>query len=119
MTLKFSTHSGAKLSNTSGESTAFENPLKNVKLQPPHPFVQAKLTSGADSREVQSLLAFFRANGGRLPLASNAPTEKRQVTSQNEPPELPPTMMWPDCLDPASHQRLSVLFCSFLHNSNT
>ncbi|KAJ8686685.1 hypothetical protein QAD02_022479 [Eretmocerus hayati] len=100
----------------------------NRSWGPEHPFVHAKLTSSADSREVQSLLAHFRACGGRIQLPAIVRTnradedvalqqQQQQQHQQDPPAEL--GMVWPDCLDPASHQRLSVLFCSFLHNSST
>lgn len=38
-----------------------------VKLNPDHEFLTHKITSPVDNREVQTLLASFRASGGRLP----------------------------------------------------
>lgn len=98
------------------EQCGMENPLMKLKLKAPHPFVQARLTTDVDSREVQSLLANFRASGSRLYPTNNVLSEKQQLVMLTEANDQPPR--WPDCLDPASHQRLSVLFCSFSHTGN-
>lgn len=104
-----------KTGNVFIEQSVTENPLVNLKLKPQHPFVQARLTTDVDSRKVQALLANFRACGSRLYPTNNVLSDK-QIPIQSEVTEQPP--MWPDCLDPASHQRLSVLFCSFSHTGN-
>lgn len=105
-----------KTGNVFTEQSVIENPLMNLKLKPQHPFVQARLTTDVDSRKVQALLANFRACGSRLYPTNNVLSDK-QILVQSEVTEQPP--MWPDCLDPASHQRLSVLFCSFSHTGNS
>ncbi|KAK9307472.1 hypothetical protein QLX08_002112 [Tetragonisca angustula] len=104
-----------KTVNVSAEQSATESSLTKLKLKPQHPFVQARLTTDVDSREVQALLANFRACGSRLYPTNNVLSDK-QILVQSEVSEQPPA--WPDCLDPASHQRLSVLFCSFSHTGN-
>lgn len=103
----------AKISSEPPQST---NPLANLKLKAPHPFIEAKLTSSADSREVQTLLANFRACGSRLQGTTNGSVEKKKVNIPQE--VIDSTPLRADCLDPMSHQHLSVLFCSFMHNSN-
>lgn len=105
-----------KTGNVFTEQSVTENSLMNLKLKPQHPFVQARLTTDVDSRKVQALLANFRACGSRLYPTNNVLSDK-QILIQSEVTEQPP--MWPDCLDPASHQRLSVLFCSFSHTGNS
>ena len=107
---------GARTSSISNEVSQPVNPLANLKLKPRHEFVETKLTSSVESRGVQSLLANFRACGSRLNAWNNEPFQKKQISVQHEVVEQ--TSSWPDCLDPASHQHLSVLFCSFLHNCN-
>ncbi|XP_029039726.2 LOW QUALITY PROTEIN: 1-phosphatidylinositol 3-phosphate 5-kinase [Osmia bicornis bicornis] len=104
-----------KATNMSIESR-IENPLLKLKLKPQHPFVQARLTTDVDSQEVQALLANFRACGSRLYPTNNVLSDKQQIIMQSEINDQTP--VWPDCLDPASHQRLSVLFCSFSHTGN-
>nr|XP_034189980.1 1-phosphatidylinositol 3-phosphate 5-kinase [Osmia lignaria] len=104
-----------KATNMSIESR-IENPLLKLKLKPQHPFVQARLTTDVDSQEVQALLANFRACGSRLYPTNNVLSDKQQIIMQSEMNDQTP--VWPDCLDPASHQRLSVLFCSFSHTGN-
>ncbi|XP_053980102.1 1-phosphatidylinositol 3-phosphate 5-kinase [Hylaeus volcanicus] len=105
-----------KTSSASVDQSGIENPLMKLKLKPQHPFVQARLTTDVDSREVQTLLANFRACGSRLYPTNNVLSEKQQILMQTEVNDQTPT--WPDCLDPASHQRLSVSFCSFSHTGN-
>lgn len=82
------------------------------QLGPVHPFITAKLTQPANSHEVQTMLAFYRANGGRLP---QPPLNRLVPTHQPIPAPAPPPET--DALDPAKHQRLSVLFCSYSHES--
>ena len=89
----------------------------NIKLKSQHPFVQARLTTDVDNREVQSLLANFRACGNRLYPTHNVLLDRIQQSPAFESNEQQ-VPSWPDCLDPNSHQRLSVLFCSFSHTGN-
>ncbi|OXU27408.1 hypothetical protein TSAR_004798 [Trichomalopsis sarcophagae] len=110
---------GAKLTSLMVESASSEKPMKKIKFEPEHPFIKAKLTAGADSREVQTMLAHFRACGGRLHPVNGVSVQKKQSSAPTQNESMDQQIVWPDCLDPASHQRLSVLFCSFLHNNNT
>ncbi|XP_047111766.1 1-phosphatidylinositol 3-phosphate 5-kinase [Schistocerca piceifrons] len=98
----------------------YNHAVKTAKVKPQHPFVKAKLTSPAGSREVQALLAHFRACGGRLPLTYdrpvclpqpllNSPTSQQQQQQEQEVI---------DALHPANHQHISVLFCSYAYESN-
>ena len=95
-----------------------------MQLQPQHPFVSAKLTSAVDSWEVQALLAHFRACGGRVRSTSNysqLTKARRQGSNTTVDGTLSSAIdrqiSWPDALDPANHQRLSVLLCSYSHES--
>ncbi|KZC09496.1 Putative 1-phosphatidylinositol 3-phosphate 5-kinase [Dufourea novaeangliae] len=105
-----------KAGNASAEQSGIDNPLTRLKLKPQHPFVQARLTTDVDSREVQSLLANFRACGSRLYPTNNVLSDKPPIIIQSDVNDQTPE--WPDCLDPGSHQRLSVLFCSFSNTGN-
>jgi 1-phosphatidylinositol-3-phosphate 5-kinase len=92
----------------------------NFQFQPQHPFVTAKLTSSVDSCEVQTLLAHFRACGGRVSSTASSP---EPLNSTEAPTRVNSTTAgkqssWPDALDPANHQRLAVLFCSYSHESH-
>ncbi|KYN10309.1 Putative 1-phosphatidylinositol-3-phosphate 5-kinase [Trachymyrmex cornetzi] len=90
----------------------------NIKLKSQHPFVQARLTTDVDNREVQSLLANFRACGNRLYPTHNVLLDRMQQSPASFESNDQQVPSWPDCLDPNSHQRLSVLFCSFSHTGN-
>ncbi|KAL0116123.1 hypothetical protein PUN28_011173 [Cardiocondyla obscurior] len=100
-------------------SEQFENrECTNIKLKPQHSFVQARLTTDIDDREVQSLLANFRACGNRIYPTHNVLLDRIQqfpASFESNEQQMP---SWPDCLDLSSHQRLSVLFCSFSHTGN-
>lgn len=90
----------------------------NIKLRPQHPFAQARLTTDVDSREVQNLLANFRACGNRIYPTHNVLLDRVQQSPASFESNEQQVPSWPDCLDPSSHQRLSVLFCSFSHTGN-
>uniref|UniRef100_A0A146LP56 1-phosphatidylinositol-3-phosphate 5-kinase n=3 Tax=Lygus hesperus TaxID=30085 RepID=A0A146LP56_LYGHE len=80
--------------------------LENTKLKEIHPFVLTKLTQPSDSVEVQTLLANFRAVGGRIPIQPDpAYSSSAQLPPLHEKSK--------DILDPGNHQRLAVLFCSY------
>ncbi|XP_067015555.2 1-phosphatidylinositol 3-phosphate 5-kinase [Anabrus simplex] len=89
----------------------------NIKLLPQHQFVSAKITSTMDNKEVQAMLAHFRACGGRLPLVPSCCQELQLPTKKADTPEQKESS-WPDALDPSNHQRLAVLFCSYAHESS-
>ncbi|KDR20319.1 1-phosphatidylinositol 3-phosphate 5-kinase isoform X2 [Zootermopsis nevadensis] len=104
-----------------------DSKFKEIKLRPQHPFVSAKLTSTVESCEVQTLLAHFRACGGRV---TSTPTSPELLHSTKAPTQgcsttgdavntsaVSKQSSWPDALDPANHQRLAVLFCSYSHES--
>lgn len=105
---------------TACEQHASENSRTGVpRLKPRHPFVRARLTTDCDGREVLSLLANFRACGSRLyPTHNVLLLDKRPIDNGNEQQGVAAVVRPPDCLDPDSHQRLSVLFCSFSHTGN-
>uniref|UniRef100_A0A023F0I5 1-phosphatidylinositol-3-phosphate 5-kinase n=1 Tax=Triatoma infestans TaxID=30076 RepID=A0A023F0I5_TRIIF len=77
-----------------------------VKLKPLHKFVTARLTQSADSVQVQTLLASFRAGGGRLPISHSSYIPL-------PPLPFPDTSGLKDILDPINHQRLALLFCMY------
>lgn len=106
--------------NSVNEQLASENRERtnSIKLKSHHPFVQTRLTTDVDSREVQSLLANFRACGSRLYPTYNCMLDKHQSSMVSTESNEQQISSWPDCLDPGSHQRLSVLFCSFSHTGN-
>lgn len=100
-------------------SEQFENrEWMNIKLKSQHPFVQTRLTTDVDDREVQSLLANFRACGNRIYSTHNVLLDRLQQSPASFESNEQHIPSWPDCLDPCSHQRLSVLFCSFSHTGN-
>lgn len=60
---------------------------------------------------------YFRACGSRLEKTNNIlVSKKHKQVRQNDIEDNEPR--WPDCLDLSIHQRLPVLFCSFLHSTN-
>ncbi|CAH0389172.1 unnamed protein product [Bemisia tabaci] len=95
---------------------------KGPELEAPHPFTIAKITAGVKENEVQKLLALYRACGSRIKSKAGNKmvlTEKRQVPEKLQKQSLELEKKGKlDALDPANHQRLPVLFCSFSHKSN-
>ena len=86
-------------------------------MKPQHPFVSTKLTTAVDNRDVQSMVAHFRACGGRV----DPGLGKVQVRSTMPVMESAPAVrhgFWADALDYSNHQRLAVLFCSYSHESS-
>lgn len=90
----------------------FDNKSKDIKILPKHPFTSAKLTSSVNSKEVQALLANFRACGGRLQKTQTQPS-LTALPTQQAALQIPA-----DALHPTNHQHLAVMFCSYAHESN-
>jgi 1-phosphatidylinositol-3-phosphate 5-kinase len=87
------------------------------QTKPLHPFLVAKITTSIDNNDIQALLANFRACGG-----SYAKREILCKPSLNLDDEILKTKdknyyNKQDVLEINNHQRLSVLFCSFSHES--
>lgn len=101
-----------KWKNNSEDSKSDQVEFKE-KIKPLHPFLLTKLTESGEDANVQNLLAHFRACGGRYEKKDNicikVQTLKREKPLENNPK---------DVLDPANHQKLAVLFCSYSAESN-
>ncbi|XP_050073335.1 putative 1-phosphatidylinositol 3-phosphate 5-kinase [Anopheles maculipalpis] len=111
---------GATL-NDNGAGAGINAPMEEEEKQllPVHPFVTHKITTSVDSKEMQTILASFRACGGRYPKVSmmkKTSSRKRRLTTiaQRSLEEF----VYRDALDIENHQRLPVLFCSFNYNEN-
>ncbi|XP_055628535.1 putative 1-phosphatidylinositol 3-phosphate 5-kinase isoform X2 [Toxorhynchites rutilus septentrionalis] len=87
------------------------------KLLSPHEFTSYRITSAIDNKEMQTVLANYRASGGRYPKHSEM---KRIAINRRGIPSLlrKSTEESPhkDVLDIENHQRLPVLFSSFYYN---
>uniref|UniRef100_A0A6B2EHR2 1-phosphatidylinositol-3-phosphate 5-kinase n=1 Tax=Phlebotomus kandelakii TaxID=1109342 RepID=A0A6B2EHR2_9DIPT len=79
-----------------------------------HEFVNHKITSSMDNKDLQGLLASFRATGGRL-LKTRQMTKKPKVDekSEEENQKCLDSFIYKDALAIENHQRLPVLFCSY------
>ncbi|KAF5299848.1 hypothetical protein FQA39_LY11385 [Lamprigera yunnana] len=90
----------------------------NLQIKQAHPFVTARIRTSADNIDFQSMLAHFRACGGRLEHKQNICRSEFEVSPQIEARH---TFEFQsghlDSLDPLNHQKLAVLFCSFSHLS--
>lgn len=111
------TISSAGFKTSTSELSREISSSRNSEQQSRHPFIVSKLTNGVDNRNLQGLLAHFRACGNYQHLITEKCTRPKKVPLKTEPVDQTPTI-FPDCLDPSSHQRLSVLFCSFLYCGN-
>ncbi|ALC42334.1 fab1, partial [Drosophila busckii] len=104
--------------SSSTELVGKENEHQQQVLLPPHDFVQMKLTAAANSRDIQTKLAEFRAFGGRLPKGKFPILRQRRRKAETiqRPQRVTEEQLYRDALDPLNHQRLPVLFCSFYYN---
>lgn len=84
-----------------------------LQLKPKHAFIISKLTEDINSDEVQTMLALFRAQGGRI---LHNQLEKSSVKSKTKNYSKKETLV--DIFDPVNHQRLPVMFYSFCPESN-
>ncbi len=87
-----------------------------VEQDPPHEFLQMKITTPADSKDFQTSLSSFRRSGGRFPYGVSVIKEsKKQVDLHSQ--RSMEDFVYKDALDIVNHQRLPVLFCSFYYNT--
>lgn len=82
-------------------------------MKPKHAFITSKLTEDINSDEVQSMLALFRAQGGRI---LHNQSERSSIKSQKNSYTKKEKLI--DIFDPVNHQRLPVMFYSFCPESN-
>ncbi|XP_075148287.1 1-phosphatidylinositol 3-phosphate 5-kinase fab1 [Haematobia irritans] len=92
--------------------------MEQLELNPSHEFLKMKITAPIDNKEIQTLLAEFRAYGGRYPKRSKMfkflkPRVEKKTQIANK---LSDGNVYKDALDIWNHQRLPVLFCSFIFN---
>ncbi|XP_058834896.1 putative 1-phosphatidylinositol 3-phosphate 5-kinase [Topomyia yanbarensis] len=93
---------------------------ETVQLLMPHELTSYKITSSIDNNDVQTMLASYRASGGRYSKQASMKKDasrKRRVTTY--PQKSIEEYIYKDALDLECHQRLPVLFCSFYYNPNT
>ncbi|XP_055538717.1 putative 1-phosphatidylinositol 3-phosphate 5-kinase isoform X2 [Wyeomyia smithii] len=90
-----------------------------VKLLPIHEFISHKIRSAVDSREIQVMLADYRASGGRYfkqaTMGNGSSRSQCAITCHQKSLD---EYIYKDALHLESHQRLPVLFCSFYYNLN-
>ncbi|XP_046543785.1 LOW QUALITY PROTEIN: 1-phosphatidylinositol 3-phosphate 5-kinase-like [Haliotis rubra] len=104
-------------------------PKSNIHITEAHPFILQQLTAPLHENSTQALLADFRARGGRInvlpPLDPRVDLQrdvmrKAVFDEQSENEKNKPGVLWEkkiDCLDPANHQKMAVLFSSYSHKS--
>uniref|UniRef100_A0A182NQ61 1-phosphatidylinositol-3-phosphate 5-kinase n=1 Tax=Anopheles dirus TaxID=7168 RepID=A0A182NQ61_9DIPT len=109
----------ATLAEYAGAGVGVPPEEEEKQLLPIHPFVTHKITTSVESKEMQTILASFRAAGGRyqkVSIMKRRSSRKRRLTTiaQRSLEEC----VYRDALDIENHQRLPVLFCSFNYNEN-
>ncbi|KAK9746951.1 FYVE zinc finger [Popillia japonica] len=106
-------------SNRTLEENSNQTISSRSKLKPPHPFTTARITGNVDSNEIQTVLAHFRACGGRLEKKSTLDVVSKD-SNENLKKRLRGDLEFDhiDVLDPNNHQKLAVLFCSYSHKSH-
>lgn len=83
-----------------------------VQLNPKHDFITSKLTEDINSEKVQTMLALFRASGGRILHNQQKSSVMSKMNNYSKKEKLI------DVFDPVNHQRLPVMFYSFCPQSN-
>ncbi|XP_059613913.1 putative 1-phosphatidylinositol 3-phosphate 5-kinase [Phlebotomus argentipes] len=95
------------------ESTRSEIKKDVAMVKKSHDFVNHKITSSMDSKDLQGLLASFRATGGRLLKTRQMRRQKIDEKSEEESQKCLDSFIYKDALVIENHQRLPVLFCSY------
>ncbi|XP_052896757.1 putative 1-phosphatidylinositol 3-phosphate 5-kinase [Anopheles moucheti] len=112
-------NSATLIDNSAGAGASASTEEEEKQLLPVHPFVTHKITTSVESKEMQTILASFRACGGRYPKISmmkKTSSRKRRLTTMAQ--RSLEEYVYRDALDIENHQRLPVLFCSFNYNEN-
>ncbi|XP_025088502.1 1-phosphatidylinositol 3-phosphate 5-kinase-like [Pomacea canaliculata] len=105
----------------------------NIKITEAHQFVLSEMTAPAAENSMQTLIADFRARGGRIHVLSGkgkvngisrdpSPKASKEMLEESLLSEATSTagICWEkktDCLDIHNHQRLAVLFSSYSYRS--
>lgn len=92
-----------------------------VKLLPVHDFITHKIVAPIDNKELQTIIASFRASGGRFPKIIRMNTITKNAINENKEyaRKLNDDYVFKDALDIYNHQQLTVLFCSYYYSPKT
>lgn len=115
--LYYSKHWSENLDRQLSHDTNTEK--KDFKFLPVHEFVTHKIVAPGDNKDLQSLLANFRASGGRLPKITRMNILTKNDLKINEIKKPVEEVVYKDALDIFNHQRLPVLFCSYYYSPKT
>ncbi|GFR67626.1 1-phosphatidylinositol-3-phosphate 5-kinase [Elysia marginata] len=116
----------------SGPSSKAMLPKSNVQLLHAHPLITCNLTEPIWDLDTQSVLADFRARGGRILVPEQTNGKQARIIAEANLKKLEESSfvdnatgksgpLWAkriDCLDVMNHQRLNVLFSSYSYKSN-
>ncbi|RUS80456.1 hypothetical protein EGW08_011772, partial [Elysia chlorotica] len=116
----------------SGPTSKAMLPKSNVQLLHAHPLITCSLTEPIWDLDTQSILADFRARGGRILVPDQTNGKQARLNAEANLRRLEESTatdaasdksgpMWMkriDCLDIMNHQRLMVLFSSYSYKSN-
>lgn len=108
-------------SHHSGNDNVFTDPKTSMTDEAStHEFLKIHITQTVDSKEIQTLIADFRRQGGKYPKKKimEKVTKSTRFDNINEG-NVNQNKMYPhDVFDIFNHQRLPVLFCSFYYDTN-
>ncbi|XP_035827768.1 1-phosphatidylinositol 3-phosphate 5-kinase [Aplysia californica] len=103
----------------------------NIQIMDSHAFITSNLTEPIWENSIQSILADFRARGGRINVLHDNNHRQQQAITEASGKKMDELFgpdnfsgggpLWEkklDCLDPMNHQRLMVLFSSFSFKSS-
>ncbi|XP_072386330.1 1-phosphatidylinositol 3-phosphate 5-kinase [Diabrotica undecimpunctata] len=118
--LYFSVHfeNSTKCKRKSMDDHGLDHGDSNLKAKPLHPFLLSKLTKPVEDKNIQNLLAHFRACGGKYEKKEHICVKAQQETQKNIKPNNNAENSAKDVLDLIHHQRLAVLFCSYSTESD-
>uniref|UniRef100_A0A1Q3G2X3 1-phosphatidylinositol-3-phosphate 5-kinase n=1 Tax=Culex tarsalis TaxID=7177 RepID=A0A1Q3G2X3_CULTA len=97
--------------------TLYAHAQNDVEISSLHKFTSYRMISTVDHKDVQIMLASYRATGGRyIKQADMKDKSKNVVEGGKSEQKVIDEYIYEDALDLVNHQRLPVLFCSFYDN---
>ncbi|XP_055606156.1 putative 1-phosphatidylinositol 3-phosphate 5-kinase isoform X3 [Uranotaenia lowii] len=83
-----------------------------------HKLTTINILTGMDEKNIPSLIADYRAYGGKYPKHKSMHRVHKRITDIGDVPKSGKNYVYKEALDIFNHQQLSVLFYSFYYNPN-
>ncbi|CAC5388449.1 PIKFYVE [Mytilus coruscus] len=91
------------------------SPWSDIEIKEPHPLILTQITGSLKDKNLQHLIADFRARGGRIQLRPRTAVSEADKPDTHQVTEK--TTPGVDCLDYSNHQKFMVLLSSHSENS--